>query len=203
VYLGRILAVGNTEKGKFVSYRVSSRSFPSRIAKSFENRVSIVPTEGNEKDVFENPYITYNCIRIVEDTAVVSNGAHTDVIADKIASGMNVRDSIALALLSMDYEKDAYNTPRIAGVVSPREGTYIGIVTHEGLIVEKVEEGKAAYISTYKQTKPAYVEFKANDATSAAQFIVDGDKFAEFTNPVTSAAAFSSPNGKKWDISSI
>jgi len=66
-----------------------------------------------------------------------------------------------------------------------------------------VEEGKAAYISTYKQTKPAYVEFKANDATSAAQFIVDGDKFAEFTNPVTSAAAFSSPNGKKWDISSI
>lgn len=202
VYLGRILAVGNTENGKFVSYRVSSRSFPSRIAKTFENRASIVPTEGNEKDVFENPYITYNCIRIVDDTAVVSNGAHTDVIADKINSGMSIRDSIALSLLSMDYEKDDYNTPRIAGAISPNEGTYIGIVTNDSLIVEKVKEGKAAYISTYEQTKPAYVEFKANDARSAAQFIVNKGKFAEFTNPVTSAAAFNNQKGE-WSISSI
>ena len=202
VYLGRILAVGNTENGKFVSYRVSSRSFPSRIAKTFENRASIVPTEGNEKDVFKNPYITYNCIRIVEDTAVVSNGSHTDVIADKIASGMSIRDSIALSLLSMDYEKDDYNTPRIAGAISPREGTYIGIVTHDGLIVEKVEAGKAAYIATYEQIKPAYVKFEANDALSAAQFIIDRGEFAEFTNPVTAAAAFSDQKGK-WNISSI
>jgi IMP cyclohydrolase len=199
LYLGRILAVGSTESGKFVAYRVSSRSFPNRMAKSFEDRVSIVPTEGNEKDVFKNPYIAYNSIRIVDDMAVVSNGAHTDVIADKIASGMNVRDSIALSLLSMDYEKDDFNTPRIAGVTKLSGESFIGIVTHEDLIVEKVKEGKCAYISTYEQIKPELVEFKADSADEAAQYIMDQGKFSEFTNPVTSAAAF----GKnKWNISS-
>ena len=162
MYLGRILAVGSTESGKFVAYRVSSRSFPNRIAKSFENRVSIVPTEGNEKDVFKNPYIAYNSIKIVDDIAVVSNGSHTDVIADKIDSGMNIRDSIALSLLSMDYEKDDFNTPRIAGATTLNGDSYIGIVTHEDLIVQKVEKGKCAYISTYEHTKPMIVDFQGN-----------------------------------------
>jgi IMP cyclohydrolase len=200
MYLGRILAVGSTESGKFVAYRVSSRSFPNRVAKSFENRVSIVPTEGNEKDVFKNPYIAYNSIKIVDDIAVVSNGSHTDVIADKIASGMNIRDSIALSLLSMDYEKDDFNTPRIAGATTLNGDSYIGIVTHEDLIVQKVENGKCAYISTYEHTQPMIVGFRANNAQEAAQFILDQGTFEEFTNPVTSAAAF----GKdKWEISSI
>jgi IMP cyclohydrolase len=200
VYLGRILAVGSVESGKFVAYRVSSRSFPNRIAKSFVDRVSIVPTEGNEKDVFKNPYIAYNSIKIVDDVAVVSNGSHTDVIADKIASGMNIRDSIALSLLSMDYEKDDFKTPRIAGATTIQGDSYIGIVTHEDLIVQKVETGKCAYISTYEHIKPKIVDFKANNANEAAKFIMDQGKFGEFTNPVTSAAAF----GKiDWEISSI
>ena len=200
MYLGRILAVGSTESGKFVAYRVSSRSFPNRIAKSFEDRVSIVPTEGNEKDVFKNPYIAYNSIKIVDDIAVVSNGSHTDVIADKIASGMNIRDSIALSLLSMDYEKDDFKTPRIAGATTLQGDSFIGIVTHEDLIVQKVETGKCAYISTYEHTKPQIVDFNANNAKEAAEFIMDQGKFREFTNPVTSAAAF----GKnEWEISSI
>ncbi len=200
MYLGRILAVGKTESGKFVAYRVSSRSFPNRIAKSFEDRVSIVPTEGNEKDVFKNPYIAYNSIKIVDDVAVVSNGSHTDVIADKIASGMNIRDSIALSLLSMDYEKDDFNTPRIAGATTIGGDSYIGIVTHEDLIVEKVKNGKSAYISTYEHIKPQAVNFHASNAEDAAQFIMDQDKFADFTNPVTSAAAFGTD---VWKISSI
>jgi len=200
VYLGRILAVGSTESGKFVAYRVSSRSFPNRIAKSFEDRVSIVPTEGNEKDVFKNPYIAYNSVRIVDDVAVVSNGAHTDVIADKIASGMNIRDSIALSLLSMDYEKDDFNTPRIAGATTIDGDSYIGIVTHEDLIVEKVENGKCAYISTYEHIKPQNVDFKAANAKEAAQFIKDQGKLEEFTNTVTYAAAF---GRDEWKISSI
>lgn len=74
--------------------------------------------EGFEKDIFENTYITYNCIRIVKDMAIVSNGSHTDVIADKIALGMNIKDAIAYSLLTLDYEKDDYHTPRIAGVVT-------------------------------------------------------------------------------------
>ena len=108
MYLGRILAVGSNEEGSFVAYRVSSRSFPNRMTKSFPESVAVVPKEGFEKDIYKSPYIAYNCIRIVDDVAVVSNGSHTDVIAEKIASGMTIRDALALSLLTMDYEKDDF-----------------------------------------------------------------------------------------------
>ncbi|MGC9517226.1 MAG: IMP cyclohydrolase [Methanomicrobiales archaeon] len=200
MYVGRMLALGSNKSGNLVAYRVSSRSFPNRETKSFENRVAVVPKEGHEKDVFVNPYIAYNCIKIVDDVAVVSNGSHTDVIADKIEEGMNLRDAIALSLLVMDYEKDDYNTPRIAGAVSLKGDAYIGIVTHESLIVEKVEPGRTCYIATYEHTQPHEVEFSASNSQEAAQFIMSQGKFAEFTNPVTSAAAF---GFKDWDISFI
>jgi IMP cyclohydrolase len=200
MYLGRILAVGSTDKGKFAAYRVSSRSFPNRMTKGYDDRVAIVPKEGFETDVFKNPYIAYNCIKIVGNVAVVSNGSHTDVIAEKIASGMGIRDALGLSLMTMDYEKDDYNTPRIAGAVTLDGDAYLGIVTHESLIVEKVPENKSAYIATYEHTSPNEVEFKANDSYEAAEFILNKGKFAEFTNPITSAAIFGS---KKWDISFI
>ena len=69
--------------------RVSSRSFPNRTTKGLEDRVSVIPLRDMRGDILRKPYIVYNCIRIVDDTAVVSNGAHTDTIADKIALGMN------------------------------------------------------------------------------------------------------------------
>ena len=201
MYLGRILALGSTEAGNFVAYRVSSRSFPNRMAKTFEDRASIIPKEGHEKDIFKNPYIAYNCIRIVEDVAVVSNGSHTDIIAEKIESGMTIRDSIALTLLTMDYEKDELNTPRIAGATTLDGESCIGIVTRDGIIVEKVKPQKACYVSTYEHIKPEYVEFISQDADDAAKFIFDGGKFAEFTNPVTSVAAFADDN--EWKIGSL
>ena len=131
---------------------------------------------------------------------MVSNGSHTDVIADKIETGMNIRDAIALSLLSMDYEKDDFNTPRIAGATTIEGDSYIGIVTHEDLIVEKVQNGKCAYISTYEKIRPQIVDFRATNAKEAAMFIMNQGKFEEFTNPVTSAAAFGID---KWEISSI
>ena len=103
MYTGRILSTGmNTDGKPFVAYRVSSRSFPNRQCLKFENRAAIVPKEGFEKDIYENTYITYNCVRIVRDMAIVSNGSHTDVIADKIALGMNIKDAIAYSLLTVD-----------------------------------------------------------------------------------------------------
>ncbi len=200
MYLGRILAVGSNETGNFVAYRVSSRSFPNRMTRTFTNRVAVIPKEGYEKDVFESPYIAYNCIRLVDDIAVVSNGSHTDVIAEKIASGMNIRDSITLSLMTMDYEKDDFNTPRIAGATTLDGESYIGIVTHEKVLVEKVPAGEASYISTYEHIKPYKVEFTSSNVDETAQFIMDGGKFSEFTNPVTSAAAFGQ---NKWELKSI
>ncbi len=200
MYLGRILAVGSNETGNFVAYRVSSRSFPNRITRTFPDRVAVVPKEGHEKDVFVSPYIAYNCIRLVDDVAVVSNGSHTDVIAEKIASGMSIRDSLALSLMTMDYEKDDFNTPRIAGAVTMDGEAYIGIVTHEKVQVEKVPAGEASYISTYKHIEPHEVEFTAGNVAEAAQYIMDQGKFKDFTNPVTSAAAFGKEN---WKLESI
>ncbi|HEY0196473.1 MAG TPA: IMP cyclohydrolase [Methanobacterium sp.] len=200
MYLGRILSVGSTEEGKFAAYRVSSRSFPNRMTKGYDDRVAIVPKEGFETDVFKNPYIAYNCIKLVDDIAVVSNGSHTDVIAEKIASGMSIRDALAISLLTMDYEKDDYNTPRIAGAVTLEGEAYLGIVTHESLIVKKVPEGESAYIATYEHITPHEVDFKAVNAQDAAQFILDQGKFSEFTNPITSTAAFGSEG---WSISFI
>jgi IMP cyclohydrolase len=200
MYVGRILAVGSNELGNFVAYRVSSRSFPNRITRTFPERVAVIPKEGFEKDVFESPYIAYNCIRIINDVAVVSNGSHTDVIAEKIASGMNIRDSLALSLLTMDYEKDDYNTPRIAGATSLNGESYIGIVTHDKIQVERVHEGKACYISTYEHTTMQNVVFSAKNASEAAQFVINGGKFSEFSNPITSAAAFGQED---WELNSI
>jgi IMP cyclohydrolase len=200
MYLGRILAVGSNKTGNFVAYRVSSRSFPNRMTSTFPERVAVVPKEGYEKDVFVSPYIAYNCIRLVDDVAVVSNGSHTDVIAEKIASGMSIRDSLALSLMTMDYEKDDFNTPRIAGATTLDGESYIGIVTHEKVQVEKVHEGESSYIATYEHIQPNKVEFIAGNVSEAAQFIMDGGKFAEFTNPVTSAAAFGE---NSWELDSI
>ena len=152
MYTGRILSTGMNSEGKpYIAYRVSSRSFPNRQCLKYENRAAIVPKEGFEKDIFENPYITYNCIQIVGDVAVVSNGSQTDVIADKIRLGMNLRDALAYSLLTMDYEKDSYNTPRIAGVVKASEDEdeykcYISIVNDNKILVEQVPYGKAAFI---------------------------------------------------------
>ncbi|NYB51033.1 MAG: IMP cyclohydrolase [Methanobacteriaceae archaeon] len=200
MYLGRILAVGSNEDGNFVAYRVSSRSFPNRITRTFKDRVAVIPKEGYEKDVFESPYIAYNCIRLVGDVAVVSNGSHTDVIAEKIASGMSIRDSLALSLMTMDYEKDDFNTPRIAGATTLEGESYIGIVTHEKVQVEKVPANEASYISVYEHINPNKVKFAASNASEAAQFIMDGGKFSQFTNPVSSAAAFGQ---NSWELKSI
>ncbi|NLF56423.1 MAG: IMP cyclohydrolase, partial [Candidatus Hydrogenedens sp.] len=111
MYVGRIVSVARTEDGRLcATYRVSSRSFPNRTAVIGGDKVSIVPKQGHEMDVYKNPYIAYNCVRIVcnGDVAVVTNGSQTDTIAEKIDQGMPARDAIALASLALDYEKDSY-----------------------------------------------------------------------------------------------
>lgn len=203
MYTGRILSTGMNCEGKpFVAYRVSSRSFPNRKCIEFENRAAVVPLEGFEKDIYENTYITYNCIRIVRDIAIVSNGAHTDVIADKITLGMNIKDAIAYSLLTMDYEKDDYHTPRIAAVVTSTNNKeeyscYVGIANDKKLLVEEVPYGEAVFISTYGSQEPDKVNFEAKTSSEAVKYIFDEGVFANYKKPVTSAAAVF--NGE-WNI---
>ena len=197
MYLGRIISIGSNEKGSYAAYRVSSRSFPNRQSAINGEKVAIIPTEGSEGDIYKNPYISYNCIDIIDDICVVTNGSHTDIIAGKIREGMNIRDAIALSLLAMDYEKDDYNTPRIAGAINFEGEGFIGIVRDDGLEIIKVNPGEAYYVSTYEHNSPRKVEYSPNNSQEATDYIFGQGAFEEFTNPVTSCAAF----GKtEWEI---
>lgn len=198
MYLGRIISIGSNENGSYASYRVSSRSFPNRQSAVNNEKVAIIPTHGSEDDIYKNPYISYNCIDIIDDICVVTNGSHTDIIAGKIREGMNVRDAIALSLLAMDYEKDDYNTPRIAGAINFKGEGYIGTVRDDAIEVIKVNPGEAYYVSTYEHNSPRVVKYEAKNSEEAAEFIYGKGIFEEFTHPVTSCAAFGKEN---WEIS--
>lgn len=196
MYLGRIVSVGMTKCGRVAAiYRVSSRSFPNREAKIFTDSASIIPKPGFEQDIRLNPYIAYNCMRIVSGKVVVSNGSHTDPIAEKIASGMTMRDAIALSLLSLDYEKDSYDTPRIAGAVdSVSKKACLGIVRKNAICVEELalSPGKLFYVSTYEHNyiseKNCDYGFDSITAEQACGYILEKGIFAEFKHPVAAVA---------------
>jgi IMP cyclohydrolase len=202
IYLGRIVAVGRTSSGKMASmYRVSSRSFPNRRADVKEDRISIVPSEGHEGDVYKNPYIAYNCAKIVGSTAIATNGSQTDPIAEKIATGMSVRDALIYSMAVMDYEKDDYNTPRVSAVVSSGSSQgWLASIRHDGLDVRSFDlnPGDCYYVSTYEHNVPNghyKTEFDASSAEEACDFMLGGGIFAKFTNPVTAVCLLETDNG--------
>lgn len=203
MYLGRIVAIGMTKEGKAAAmYRVSSRSFPNREAVLGNQQVAIMPRPGFEDDLRKNPYITYNCIRLTGEWAVATNGSQTDPIVEKLAMGYPARDAIALPLLAMDYEKDSLDTPRIVAVVGSkcRKG-YLGIVRRDALLVREFDlvPGQVRYLSTYEKNRPCddqvTGDFDETCAHCAVNYVVDGGIFADFTNPVTSAAAVAEGDG--------
>lgn len=198
LYVGRIVMVGQTPSGALCAgYRVSSRSFPNRTAVLGDGKVSIVPKPGFEGDVQKNPYIAYNCVRIVQDgaVAVATNGGQTDPIAEKIAMGMPVRDALALTHLAMDYEKDQYNTPRISAVADRRdESLWLAIVRDNGLEVQAfaLERGRCRYVATYEENSIRETQGDALAAESAdalCDYLLSGGVFARRLNPVTAVAA--------------
>ncbi|MBI4556155.1 MAG: IMP cyclohydrolase [Candidatus Hydrogenedentes bacterium] len=205
MYIGRIVAIARTDDDRLCAlYRVSSRSFPNRAAAVGINEVSIIPKAGHEGDIQKNPYITYHCVRIACDgrVAVVSNGSHTDPIAEKIAGGAPVRDAIALSLSTLDYEKDSYNTPRICAVVDKRDGAagWLGVVRIDGLEVKKValEPGTFAYVATYEENglHPGQSgSFPAKTPLDSCKFILSQGVFAQRECPITAVAAMSTDAG--------
>ena len=89
--------------------------------------------------------------------AVVSNGSHTDPVAEKIQAGLPPRDAMASVMLAMDYEHDSLDTPRITGVVTPdgKHG-WLAIVRKDALIVREftLQPGQAFYVCTYEKNAP-------------------------------------------------
>jgi IMP cyclohydrolase len=182
MYVGRFVVVGPGVG----AYRVSSRSFPNRQAVAYDDRVAIEPTP--EAPPTDNPYVSYNGLRDVpgadgqDDRVVVGNGSHVDPIAEKLEVGYPARDALVNALVALDYEKDDYDTPRIAGVVGTASAT-IGIVRRDALLVHAVEE--PTIVATYEVDAPESVAFDPEDALTAAQGVYD----FEYEHAVCATAA--------------
>jgi Archaeal IMP cyclohydrolase len=82
----------------------------------------------------------------------------------------------------MDFERDDYDTPRIAAVVGEDEAT-VGVVRRDALLVEAVDE--RTLVATYEEDRPRAFGFEAADATAAARAAYD----LEFEHAVCATAA--------------
>ena len=193
MYVGRIVVAGRAQGRSFVAYRVSSRSFPNRRAEVHEKSISVLPLD--PADLARNPYISYNCIRVMDDVAVVSNGTHTDMITERIEDGQSPGDAMALSLLAFGHERDELDTPRIAGAVRGNR-VWLGIARKDELRVQqfRLDEGRALMVATYEKINFEDVSMSARDAAGIARKAYD----LFFERPVCAAAAMANsaePNG--------
>jgi IMP cyclohydrolase len=197
MYVGRFVVVAPTVG----AYRVSSRSFPNREATLRDGTVTVGPTDDAPET--DNPYIAYNAVRETDGGTVVGNGSHVDPIAEKLDLGYPARDALANALLALDFEKDDYDTPRIAGVVgvpgddpstqADGPGAVVGTVRRDALLVEEVTE--PTLVATYERDSPGAFDFEAEAADAAARAAYDLD----FEHPVC-AAGVSVDGGGDVDV---
>ncbi len=185
MYIGRFVVLGRTGQGqRFLGYRVSSRSFPDRRIALGSDRAAVMPTA--DAAPTDNPYISYNCLRMADDTVVVGNGSQVDPVIDKVAAGYPLRDALALALLALDYEHDAYGTPRVVAGWQGETG-YLGIITPDKLLVRAIplESGQAQLIATYERTEPTPLACEGESAEALAQALFQ----APYERPVAALAA--------------
>ena len=175
MYIGRFLIAGPG----LGAYRVSSRSFPHRKIVKTDQAFQVVPTE--DAPPTENPYVAYSCLREGADVATLGNGSHVDPIAEKLALGYPARDAITMGLLTLDFERDAYDTPRIAAVVGAQEAV-VGIVRRDAVIVKSVEE--PTLVATYEEAEPTPTEQEWTDPAEAAR----GIYALEYDHPVCAVA---------------
>ncbi|AUV83753.1 IMP cyclohydrolase [Salinigranum rubrum] len=187
MYIGRFVVVGPG----LGAYRVSSRSFPNRRIVDRAGTLTVGPTDAAEET--DNPYVSYNCLRPAGDGVVLGNGSHVDPVAEKVDMGYPARDALALALLALDFEKDDYDTPRVAGVVTA-ETAFVGTVRRDALLVEEVDE--PTLVATYEEDSPRAFEFGSTTADAAAREAYDLD----FEHPVCAAAARVTEDGVETAI---
>ena len=188
MYVGRFVVVGPD----IATYRVSSRSFPNRKVVERDSALTVAPTEDAPET--DNPYISYNCARTVGgESAVVGNGSHVDPITEKLELGYPARDALAESLLALDYEKDDYDTPRIAGTVGD-DGAYVGTVRKDALLVREVSE--PTLVATYERDAPEAFDFPAETAGEAAADAYELD----FEHPVCAAGVARTDDGFEFAI---
>ena len=208
MYVGRIVAAGRTRDGKMtLLYRVSSRSFPDRRIVIGEDAAAVVRSEG--VDAARSEYVYYNCYRRVGQACVVTNGSHTDLIAERLRQGLSPTDAVLQVLSFLGYERDDLSTPRIAVAFDPARSTsevVFGIAgkDHFGVWTQRIAEGKVACISTYGATSELGGALEGGLSSSAAvdlaPELMGQGLFAGFSHPICSLAVVLSPDGRNVDV---
>ncbi|MBM3190453.1 MAG: IMP cyclohydrolase, partial [Chloroflexi bacterium] len=149
------------------------------------DRAVVLPTA--DAPPSDNPYIAYNCLRRQGNVVLVANGSHVDPAIEKASQGYGLRDALALSLLALDYEHDAYNTPRIAaGLDVARDEGYLGIVAQGKLLVRRMDvaPGRAYLIATYELTDPTPIAL----AGESAETLCDALFECAYEHPVAALA---------------
>jgi IMP cyclohydrolase len=117
-YPGRGIVIGATPDGKnaAIAYFIMGRSDNSR------NRVFTATSDGVRTEAFDaskmqDPsLVIYNCVRVLGNKTIVSNGDQTDTIYD----GLDKQKTFEESLQCREFEPDPpIYTPRISGIVRP------------------------------------------------------------------------------------
>ena len=114
---------------------------------------------------------------------------------------MPIREALVLASLVLDYEKDAYNTPRISAIVDKSVGAgWLGIVRHDGLEAQCIplESGRLWYVATYEENtinSGQCDDLPASSPEEVCDHILGGGVFAQRTHPVTGVSALATDTG--------
>jgi IMP cyclohydrolase len=186
MYVGRIVIVGRNLGRSYVAYRVSSRSFPNRRAEIRGRSILVSPL--NPADLAKNPYIAYNCIRVLDRTAVVANGSQSDMILERIEDGMRPLDAISLSLMAYGYERDELDTPRIAGAVQG-DRAYLGIAKKDEFRVKEFDllDGQSFMVATYEKANFENINIAGQNPKEIARAAFE----LPFERQVCAAAALS------------
>lgn len=187
MYIGRFVLLGRTAAGAwYVGYRVSSRSFPNRRILLKQDRAVVLPTP--DAAPTDNPYIAYNCLRSHGSVVVAGNGSQVDPVLEKVQLGYGLRDALALTLLALDYERDQYNTPRVAAALDAATGQgYLAFVGAEKLWVRRLEPvpGQALLVATYECTEPTSIALAGETPEALCEAIYT----SAYEHPVAALAA--------------
>jgi len=191
-YTGRTLGIGLMNGRPFAFYLLCSRSFPSRKALIDEGNVYII----NQTET-DNPYVSYPVVRTNGRYAVVTNGLHTDFIFQAL-KWEKPRKALIHVLDAMDYERDDYSTPRIAGVIERGSNRgWLGFVGRDWLWVRELElkEGKAFLTATYNLE--GFVEISLAKFSSAKELAMEVLKLP-FEHRVLSVGVVENERG--WEL---
>ncbi|AEH24316.1 IMP cyclohydrolase [Pyrococcus yayanosii] len=190
-YVGRMLGIGLNNGKPFAFYRLNSRSFPNRKAVVRGGDVFIVNQEETD-----NPYVSYPVVKLLEGYVVVSNGLQTTFIAQAL-EWESPKKALIHVLDAFDYERDDYNTPRIAGIVERgKVRGWLGFVGRDELWVKglKLREGMAFFTATYNVDGVEEIEL----SFSSAKELVEKVLSFKFTHAVLAIGVVEKEKG--WEI---